>query len=87
MFNEEFNKVAGAAKAKNELLKNNKVGYLVSAMLAGLFVGMAIMLIFTIGGLLSSAGSPATKIVMGIAFGGALSLVVMAGSELFTGTL
>ena len=25
MFNEEFNKVAGAAKAKNELLKNNKV--------------------------------------------------------------
>ena len=85
MFNEEFNKVAGAAKAKNELLKNNKVGYLVSAMLAGLFVGMAIMLIFTIGGLLSSAGSPATKIVMGIAFGGALSLVVMAGSELFTG--
>ena len=85
MFNEEFNKVAGAAKAKNELLKNNKVGYLVSAMLAGLFVGMAIMLIFTIGGLLSSAGSPVTKIVMGIAFGGALSLVVMAGSELFTG--
>ena len=50
MFNEEFYKVAGAAKAKNELLKNNKVGYLVSAMLAGLFVGMAIMLIFTIGG-------------------------------------
>ena len=75
MFNEEFNKVAGAAKAKNELLKNNKVGYLVSAMLAGLFVG----------GLLTSAGSPSTKIVMGIAFGGALSLVVMAGSELFTG--
>lgn len=85
MFNEEFNKVAGAAKAKSELLKNNKVGYFVSSMLAGIFVGMAIMLIFTIGGLLSSAGSPATKIVMGIAFGGALSLVVFAGSELFTG--
>lgn len=85
MFNEEFNKVAGAAKAKSELLKSNKVGYFVSSMLAGIFVGMAIMLIFTIGGLLSSAGSPATKIVMGIAFGGALSLVVFAGSELFTG--
>lgn len=85
MFNEEFNKVASAAKAKYELLKNNKLGYFVSAMLAGLFVGMAIMLIFTIGGLLNSADSPATKIVMGIAFGGALSLVVFAGSELFTG--
>ena len=47
MFNEEFNKVAGAAKAKSDLLKNNKLGYFVSAMLAGIFVGMAIMLIFT----------------------------------------
>lgn len=85
MFNEEFNKVAGAAKAKSDLLKNNKLGYFVSAMLAGIFVGMAIMLIFTIGGLLTAAESPATKIVMGISFGGALSLVVFAGSELFTG--
>ena len=85
MFNEEFNKVAGAAKAKSDLLKNNKLGYFVSSMLAGIFVGMAIMLIFTIGGLLTAASSPATKIVMGISFGGALSLVVFAGSELFTG--
>ena len=85
MFNEEFNKVAGAAKAKSDLLKNNKLGYFVSSMLAGIFVGMAIMLIFTIGGLLTAAESPATKIVMGISFGGALSLVVFAGSELFTG--
>ena len=85
MFNEEINKVSVAAKAKSDLLKNNKLGYFVSAMLAGIFVGMAIMLIFTIGGLLTAAESPATKIVMGISFGGALSLVVFAGSELFTG--
>lgn len=85
MFNEEFEKVAGAAKAKVTLLKNNKLGYFVSSMLAGIFVGVAIMLIFSIGGLLNSAGSPATKIVMGLSFGGALSLVVFAGSELFTG--
>lgn len=39
----------------------------------------------TIGGLLSSVGSPYTKIIMGISFGIALSLVLMAGSELFTG--
>lgn len=85
MFNEEFKNVAAAAKSKVELLKNNRVGYFVSSMLAGVFVGLAIMLIFTIGGLLNSAGSPATKIVMGLSFGGALSLVVFAGSELFTG--
>ncbi len=39
----------------------------------------------TIGGILSAAGSPFTKIVMGVSFGVALSLVIMAGSELFTG--
>lgn len=85
MFNEEFNKVAGAAKSKVELLKTNKLGYFISSMLAGIYVGLGIMLIFSIGGLLSSEGSPATKIVMGLSFGVALSLVVFAGSELFTG--
>ncbi len=85
MFSEEFEKVAGAAKAKVGLLKNNRIGYFISSMMAGAFVGLAIMLIFSIGGLLNSAGSPATKIVMGLSFGGALSLVVFAGSELFTG--
>jgi nitrite transporter NirC len=85
MFCEEFNSVVMAAKAKVNLLKKNSLGYFISSMLAGLYVGMGIMLIFTIGGLLNSSGSPATKIVMGVSFGVALSLVIMAGSELFTG--
>ncbi|MDR5587185.1 MULTISPECIES: formate/nitrite transporter family protein [Clostridium] len=85
MFCEEFNSVVVAAKAKVNLLKNNKLGYFISSMLAGAYVGMGIILIFTIGGLLSSAGSPFTKVIMGASFGVALSLVVMAGSELFTG--
>lgn len=85
MFNEELNKVSLAAKSKFQLLKENKIGYFISSMLAGIYVGLGIMLIFTIGGLLTSASSPATKIVMGLSFGVALSLVVFAGSELFTG--
>ncbi len=40
------------------------------------------MLAFTIGGILDSANSPSTKIIMGASFGVALSLVVFAGSEL-----
>lgn len=52
-------------------------------MLAGAYVGFGILLIFTIGGLLN--GAPHTKIIMGVSFGIALSLVVIAGSELFTG--
>lgn len=85
MFNEEINKVASGAKAKVELLKTNKTGYFISSMLAGIYVGIGTMLIYTIGGLLSSANSPAAKIVMGLSFGIALSLVIFAGAELFTG--
>jgi nitrite transporter NirC len=50
-----------------------------------MYVGFGILLIFTIGGLLSQTDTPAVRIVMGISFGIALSLVIMAGSELFTG--
>jgi nitrite transporter len=55
------------------------------AMLAGFFVGLGIILIFTIGGLLTPAGFAGTKVIMGLGFGIALSLVIMAGSDLFTG--
>lgn len=85
MFSEEINNVSASAVKKSELLKKSKMRYLTAAALAGAYVGFGILLIFTIGGLLSAAESPATKIVMGASFGIALSLVIMAGSELFTG--
>ncbi len=85
MFSEEINKVAGAAEKKVVFLKESKTKYLLASAMAGMFVGFGIILIFTIGGLLSAANSPATRIVMGASFGIALSLVLMAGSELFTG--
>src|SRR5205807_1756232 len=59
--------------------------YLVMSMLAGAYVGLGIALIFAIGAPLSAAQSPFTKVVMGASFGVALSLVLVAGSELFTG--
>jgi nitrite transporter NirC len=83
MFNEEITMVSNAAKGKYTLLCTNPLGYILAAMLAGMFVGFAVLLAFTIGGLL--AGSPFTKFLMGCSFGIALSLVIMAGSELFTG--
>lgn len=85
MFYEEINKLSAAAEKKVNLLKDSKPKYLVASSMAGVYVGFGILLIFTIGGLLSAAGSPATRIVMGMSFGIALSLVLMAGSELFTG--
>ncbi len=85
MYSEEINKISSTAKAKVELLRNNKIGYLISSALAGIYVGIGIILIFTLGGSLEADKSPYVKLVMGLSFGIALSLVIMAGSELFTG--
>lgn len=83
MYKEEFAAMANAATVKLSLLKKNPLGYFFLSMLAGAYIGFGILLIFTIGGLLN--GNPATKLVMGLSFGVALSLVVIAGGELFTG--
>lgn len=85
MHNETLEKLTVAAKNKVNLLNSSRLKYIVSSGFAGLYVGIGILLIFTIGGLLTSANSPMTKIMMGVSFAIALSLVVMTGSELFTG--
>jgi nitrite transporter NirC len=54
--------------------------------MAGMYVGAAIVLIFTIGGLLSTQSPGVVRMTMGICFGGALTIVIFAGSELFTGS-
>ncbi|WP_249871670.1 formate/nitrite transporter family protein [Oceanobacillus saliphilus] len=66
-------------------LKSSKRKYFMMTMLAGLFVGLGVILIYTIGGQLEAFNFAGTKIVMGISFGIALSLVIMAGGDLFTG--
>ncbi|MBW6087412.1 nitrite transporter NirC [Escherichia coli] len=53
-----------------------------SAMAGGAYVGLGIILIFTLGNLLDPSVRP---LVMGATFGIALTLVIIAGSELFTG--
>jgi len=80
---DEFSKVASAARTKPVFLRRNPTGYFISSMLAGVYVGFGVLLAYTIGSLLD--GEPYARIIMGVSFGIALSLVIMAGSELFTG--
>jgi len=77
--------IAQAARAKVSLLRHGPRQYFVLSALAGAYVGLGIVLIFAIGAPLQAAGSGATKAVMGASFGVALTLVIFAGSELFTG--
>lgn len=83
MFSDDYKLVMNSAKSKQLFMKSNPLGFFVASIMAGVFVGFGIMLIFSIGGLLG--GEPYAKIIMGASFGIALSLVIMAGSELFTG--
>ena len=61
--------------------------YLISGALAGAYIGVAVVLLVMAAGPLNAAGSPATRLVQGLVFGVALSLVIFAGSELSTGNM
>jgi len=85
MIKENIAKLALAAKGKSEKLNNSFPRYFILAMMAGIYVGFGIMLIFSIGAPLKAAGFPGLKALMGATFALALTLVIFAGSELFTG--
>ncbi|HYV36443.1 MAG TPA: formate/nitrite transporter family protein [Gemmataceae bacterium] len=86
MYTETIAALSDQAAAKIKAQKRSLLSHLIRSMLAGMYVGAAIVLIFTIGGLLSRDVPWAVRPVMGICFGGALTIVVFAGSELFTGS-
>ena len=83
MFSEDITAAGLAAKKKSDFLKKNPLGYFLFAMLAGAYIGFGVILTNVIGFQLD--GAPATKLLQGLTFGVGLSLVVIAGAELFTG--
>lgn len=85
MYLESVKLVSKAARIKIEYLKRSLLSYLVSSILAGTYVGIGVILVFSIGAPLAAANSIFLKTLMGISFGVALTLVVFAGAELFTG--
>jgi nitrite transporter NirC len=86
MYSETIDALAQQAAAKLEGQRRSLLAHLIRSMLAGMYVGAAIVLIFIIGGSLSKDNSSIVKLLMGVCFGGALTIVIFAGSELFTGS-
>jgi nitrite transporter NirC len=86
MYSEAIQTLGEQAAAKLAGQRRSLVGHLVRSMLAGMYVGAAIVLIFTIGGTLSKDSPGGVRLAMGVCFGGALTIVIFAGSELFTGS-
>jgi nitrite transporter NirC len=86
MYSETVQALGDQAAAKLAAQRCSLPSHLVRSMLAGMYVGAAIVLIFTIGGSLSKEAPGAVRLLMGVCFGGALTMVIFAGSELFTGS-
>ena len=85
MFHETVTSISDSAKVRIDYMKSNLLKYLILSAMAGIYVGFGAVLIFSVGAPFAAANSPALKLVMGGSFGVALTLVMFAGSELFTG--
>jgi hypothetical protein len=82
LYQKTIEQFADLAKSKAQILRTNPIGFLIASAMAGAYVGIGILLIFSIG---QTIDPSLRSLVMGASFGIALTLVVFAGSELFTG--
>ena len=80
MFLETVDQFAGVAAAKAAFLRRSPLGFWISAMMAGAYIGLGVILIFSVG---NSVDAGIRPVVMGVSFGIALTLVIFAGSDLF----
>ena len=85
MFREDYLTMCGSGVTKWNLLRRSPFAYLVASMVAGMFISFGSFVSMTIGGIATDAGSTAVKLLVATTFAAALSLVIAAGSELFTG--
>jgi nitrite transporter NirC len=86
MYTEAIHALADQAVAKLKHHRRSLLSHLARSMLAGMYVGASIVLIFTIGGTVGQYAPGVVRLLMGVCFGGALTIVIFAGSELFTGS-
>jgi nitrite transporter NirC len=82
MFSKTLDYFAQVAADKAAFSRDTPGSFFISSMMAGAYVGIGIILIFTLGQQIEPASR---SLVMGACFGIALTLVVFAGADLFTG--
>jgi nitrite transporter NirC len=82
MYQETLDQFAETAAKKLKAMSANPVGFFIACCMAGAYVGLGIIAIFSIGQVIDPTLRP---LAMGLTFAIALTLVVFAGAELFTG--
>ena len=84
-YTETVDKVALAAKQKVLLLNKGISKYFIASILSGIYISFSTLFVIIIGSITANLGNGFHSIFMGLAFAGGLSIVIMAGAELFTG--
>lgn len=81
--------IGAIAKRKVAFLKKSPLRYSVYAAMAGVFCGLGMILAYSAGGALNASvyTQGFAKIVFGISFSLSFTLIIYAGSELFTGNV
>ncbi|SDR62442.1 nitrite transporter NirC [Rhizobiales bacterium GAS113] len=82
MYSKTLDNFADVAAVKAAFSRDKPLAFFISSMMAGAYVGIGIILIFTLG---QQVDPSLRSLVMGACFGIALTLVIFAGSDLFTG--
>ncbi len=77
--------IAAVSLKKATAMKHSLTGFLTLSVLAGFYVGFGVILAFICAAPVAAINPGIGKIVAGATFGIALSLVIVAGCELFTG--
>ncbi|WP_395675788.1 formate/nitrite transporter family protein [Inquilinus sp.] len=83
MYRDTIAKYAEAGAHKAHMVRAHLLAFLIGSALAGAYIGFGDIFMLTVG---AHADPSWSHLVMGAVFASALTIVVFAGSELFTGT-
>lgn len=83
----DYELLTSTGMKKYELCKTDSKRFFVKAVVAGFYLGVAIILSYTLGSMLYEASHVAAKIAYAGTFGLALVLIYLLGGELFTGNI
>ncbi len=83
MYEDSIVNFAESGEHKALIVRRQFLAFLVGAAMAGAYIGFGDILMFTAG---AHADAAWAHLIMGAVFSSALTIVVFAGSELFTGT-
>lgn len=87
MYKDIISGLTNSANTKKNLLEGSLFKYMVASILAGFFIGMGMLIMTLSASIFSPLPIPIVKFINGFVFSLALSFVVFAGGELFTGNV